>query len=154
MIGLTDQTDNFYTIAGALGLATTTDQQKALSDNAEVKVATENGSYAADATGFNGDAVLSYELKDKSGNVIAASDSTTPLSGVRVKTAQTTAITLDKVAEGNEYTLTVTGRQSGKSVTVDFQAPGRFFRQECRQERCDRFRQGQQQSEGRRLAAR
>ena len=123
VIGLTDQTDNFYTIAGALGLATTTDQQKALSDNAEVRVATENGSYAADATGFNGDAVLSYELKDKSGNVIAASDSTTPLSGVRVKTAQTTAIALDKVAEGNEYTLTVTGRQSGKSVTVDFQAP-------------------------------
>ena len=123
VIGLTDQTDNFYTIAGALGLATTTDQQKALSDNAEVKVATENGSYAADATGFNGDAVLSYELKDKSGNVIAASDSTTPLSGVRVKTAQTTAIALDKVAEGDEYTLTVTGRQSGKSVTVDFQAP-------------------------------
>lgn len=108
---------------GALGLATTTDQQKALSDNAEVKVATENGSYAADAMGFNGDAVLSYELKDKSGNVIAASDSTTPLSGVRVKTAQTTAIAPDKVAEGNEYTLTVTGRQSGKSVTVDFQAP-------------------------------
>lgn len=32
VIGLTDQTDNFYTIAGALGLATTTDQQKALSD--------------------------------------------------------------------------------------------------------------------------
>ena len=123
VIGLTDQTDNFYTIAGALGLATTTDQQKALSDNAEVKVATENGSYAADAMGFNGDAVLSYELKDKSGNVIAASDSTTPLSGVRVKTAQTTAIAPDKVAEGNEYTLTVTGRQSGKSVTVDFQAP-------------------------------
>ena len=55
--------------------------------------------------------------------MIAASDSTTPLSGVRVKTAQTTAIALDKVAEGNEYTLTVTGRQSGKSVTVDFQAP-------------------------------
>ena len=27
------------------------------------------------------------------------------------------------MAEGNEYTLTVTGRQSGKSVTVDFQAP-------------------------------
>jgi len=123
VIGLTDQTDNFYTIAGALGLATTTDQQKALSDNAEVKVATENGSYAADAMGFNGDVVLSYELKDKSGNVIAASDSTTPLSGVRVKTAQTTAIAPDKVAEGNEYTLTVTGRQSGKSVTVDFQAP-------------------------------
>ena len=42
---------------------------------------------------------------------------------MRVKTAQTTGITLDKVTEGNEYTLTVTGRQSGKTVTVDFQAP-------------------------------
>lgn len=46
-------------------------------------------------------------------------------SFVRVKTAQTTSIALDKVAEGNEYTLTVTGRQSGKTVTVDFQAPAR-----------------------------
>ena len=77
----------------------------------------------AESTGFNGDAVLSYELKDKSGNVVSASDSSTPVSGVRVKTAQTTGITLDKVTEGNEYTLTVTGRQSGKAVTVDFQAP-------------------------------
>jgi len=57
--------------------------------------------------------------------VVAASDSSTPVSGVRVKTAQTTGITLDKVTEGNEYTLIVTGRQSGKTVTVDFQAPAR-----------------------------
>lgn len=84
-----------------------------------------DGKYVAESTGFNGDAVLSYELKDKSGNVLAASDSSTPVSGVRVKTAQTTSIALDKVAEGNEYTLTVTGRQSGKTVTVDFQAPAR-----------------------------
>ena len=54
---------------------------------------------------------------------VAASDSSTPLSGVRVKTAQTTPIALDGVAEGSEYKLTVTGRQSGKAVTVDFQAP-------------------------------
>lgn len=54
---------------------------------------------------------------------VAASDSSTPLSGVRVKTAQTTPIALDGVTEGSEYTLTVTGRQSGKAVTVDFQAP-------------------------------
>ena len=31
---------------------------------------------------------LSYELKDKSGNVVSASDSSTPVSGVRVKTAK------------------------------------------------------------------
>lgn len=71
---------------------------------------------------IRGDAVLGYELKDKNGMVVAASDSSTPLSGVRVKTAQTTPIAIDGVTEGSEYTLTVTGRQSGKAVTVDFQA--------------------------------
>ena len=69
---------------------------------------------------IRGDAVFGYELKDKNGTVVAASDSSTPLSGVRVKTAQTTLIALDGVTEGSEYTLTVTGRQSGKAVTVDF----------------------------------
>ena len=125
VIGLTDQTDNFYTIANTLGLASTSDDQKSLSNDAKTEVKLTDGKYVAESTGFNGDAVLSYELKDKSGNVLAASDSSTPVSGVRVKTAQTTSIALDKVAEGNEYTLTVTGRQSGKTVTVDFQAPAR-----------------------------
>lgn len=123
VIGLTDQTDNFYTIAGALGLATSAESQKALSDNGTVKVSAADGKFTADVDGFNGDAVLSYELKDKNGTTVAASDSSTPLSGVRVKTAQTTPIALDGVTEGSEYTLTVTGRQSGKAVTVDFQAP-------------------------------
>lgn len=125
VIGLTDQTDNFYTIANTLGLASTSDDQKSLSNDAKTEVKLTDGKYVAESTGFNGDAVLSYKLKDKSGNVLAASDSSTPVSGVRVKTAQTTSIALDKVAEGNEYTLTVTGRQSGKTVTVDFQAPAR-----------------------------
>ena len=123
VIGLTDQTDNFYTIAGALGLATSTESQKALSDNGTVKVSAADGKFTADVDGFNGDAVLSYELKDKNDKIVAASDSSTPLSGVRVKTAQTTPIALDGVTEGSEYKLTVTGRQSGKAVTVDFQAP-------------------------------
>lgn len=123
VIGLTDQTDNFYTIAGALGLATSAESQKALSDNGTVKVSAADGKFAADVDGFNGDAVLGYELKDKNDKTVAASDSSTPLSGVRVKTAQTTPIALDGVTEGSEYTLTVTGRQSGKAVTVDFQAP-------------------------------
>ena len=123
VIGLTDQTDNFYTIAGALGLATSTESQKALSDNGTVKVSAADGKFTADVDGFNGDAVLSYELKDKNDKTVAASDSSTPLSGVRVKTAQTTPIVLDGVTEGSEYKLTVTGRQSGKAVTVDFQAP-------------------------------
>ena len=125
VIGLTDQTDNFYTIANTLGLASTSDAQQSLSNDAQTEVKLTDGKYVAESTGFNGDAVLSYELKDKSGNVVAASDSSTPVSGVRVKTAQTTGITLDKVTEGNEYTLIVTGRQSGKIVTVDFQAPAR-----------------------------
>lgn len=123
VIGLTDQTDNFYTIAGALGLATSAESQKALSDNGTVKVSAADGKFTADVDGFNGDAVLSYELKDKNNAVVAKSDSSTPLSGVRVKTAQTTPIALDGVTEGSEYTLAVTGRQSGKVVTVDFQAP-------------------------------
>lgn len=123
VIGLTDQTDNFYTIAGALGLATSAESQKALSDNGTVNVSAADGKFTADVDGFNGDAVLSYELKDKNGTTVVASDSSTPLSGVRVKTAQTTPIALDGVTEGSEYKLTVTGRQSGKAVTVDFQAP-------------------------------
>ena len=122
--GLTDQTDNFYTIAGALGLATSIESQNALSSNAEVKVNANNGAYTAEATGFDGDAVLSYELKDKtSGKTLATSDSSTPVSGVRVKTAQSTGIALSSITEGGEYTLTVTGRQSGKTVSFDFQAP-------------------------------
>ena len=124
VIGLTDQTDNFYTIAGALGLATSPDEQNALSKDGTVKVArTQAGKYVANVDGFNGDALLSYELKDKDGAVVSKSDSSTPLSGVRVKPAQTTSIALDKMSEGAEYTLTVTGRQSGKVAIVAIQAP-------------------------------
>ena len=124
VIGLTDQTDNFYTIAGTLGLATSPDEQNALSKDGTVKVArTQAGKYVANVDGFNGDALLSYELKDKDGAVVSKSDSSTPLSGVRVKPAQTTSIALDKMSEGAEYTLAVTGRQSGKVATVAIQAP-------------------------------
>ncbi|MBW3079479.1 alkaline phosphatase [Bifidobacterium simiiventris] len=127
--GLTDQTDNFYTIANALGLAADTDAQKALSDSAKVEVKkSADGKYFAEANGFNGDAVLSYKLTDKaSGKVVAQSadndTNKTPVAGVRVATAQTTEITLPAdftPAEGANYTLTVTGRQSGKAVAVDF----------------------------------
>ena len=125
VVGLSDQTDNFYTLGQALGLAVDKDDQNALSKNGAVKVNNKDGQYSAEITGFNGDAVLSYKLSDKSGNVIAESDSSTPVSGVRVKTAAITDIALDKVAEGGEYTLTVTGRQSGKTVAVDFQGPAK-----------------------------
>ncbi|KFI53822.1 alkaline phosphatase [Bifidobacterium callitrichos] len=114
--GLTDQTDNFYTIGNALGLATSTDAQKKLSDGAQVSVEGKDGAYTAKATGFNGDAVLAYQLTDASGKVVDQSASSTPLSGVRVQTAGTTEIALKNAKEG--YKLTVTGRQSGKTVTV------------------------------------
>lgn len=61
-------------------------QPSATARQDEVRLA--DGKYVAESTGFNGDAVLSYELKDKSGNVVSASDSSTPVSGVRVKTAK------------------------------------------------------------------
>ncbi len=128
--GLTDQTDNFYTIAKALGLAADTSEQKALSDSGKVSVTIDDGSKAtASVTGFDGDAVLSYSLKDNTGKVVASSVSTSRaasidgVSGVRVRTGQTTPIDLGSVDTGASYTLTVSGKQSGRSVSVPFAAP-------------------------------
>ncbi|KAB5608341.1 alkaline phosphatase [Bifidobacterium jacchi] len=123
--GLTDQTDNFYTIANALGLAADTDTQKTLSENAKVAVKkSKDGKYFAEATGFNGDAVLSYKLIDTaSKKVVAQSVDKTPVSGVRVATTGTTTIAFPAdftPAEGANYTIEVTGRQSGKTVKYDF----------------------------------
>ena len=122
--GLTDQTDNFYTIAGALGLATDTTSQNNLSNGGKVTVNKDkDGKYSAAVTGFNGDAVLSYQLVDNvSKKVVAESNTSTPLSGVRVATAATTSISFADFtpAEGASYTLTVNGRQSGKSASVSF----------------------------------
>ena len=125
--GLTDQTDNFYTIAAALGLAADAETQQGLSDGATVTMRrTDDGHYVADAAGFDGDAVLSWSLADKtSGTVVAASEDATPVSGVRVATAQTTSVAMPDdftPVEGGSYTLTVTGRQSGRAVSVDFGA--------------------------------
>ncbi|KFI96829.1 alkaline phosphatase [Bifidobacterium stellenboschense] len=123
VIGLTDQTDNFYTIGKALGLATETGDQKNLSADAKVNVVARDGKYYADLTGFNGDAVVSYELRDGATNqVIAASNNSTPVSGVRIAPGQTTEIPLDLV-EGKNYRLTVTGRQSGAVAAPAFTAP-------------------------------
>ena len=122
--GLTGQTDNFYTIAGALGLATDTTSQNNLSNGGKVTVNKDkDGKYSAAVTGFNGDAVLSYQLVDNaSKKVVAESNTSTPLSGVRVATAATTSISFADFtpAEGASYTLTVNGRQSGKSASVSF----------------------------------
>ncbi len=130
--GLTDQTDNFYTIAKALGLASTTSEQKALSDSGKVAVKKKSdGSVSAEVTGFDGDSVLSYTLKDSTGTILATTDSSAKsanaisgVQGVRVATAQTTDIALDGVESGaTGYTLSVTGKQSGKTVTVSFDGP-------------------------------
>ena len=83
----------------------------------------KDGKYSAAVTGFNGDAVLSYQLVDNaSKKVVAESNTSTPLSGVRVATAATTSISFADFtpAEGASYTLTVNGRQSGKSASVSF----------------------------------
>ena len=121
--GLTDQTDNFYTIAHALGLATDKADQDKLSDGASV-TAKDNKNQVFDIAGFNGDAVLRYELKDKDGKVLSASDTTTPLSGLRVKTAGVTTLDLSKfITSDAKYSLTVTGQQSGKTIEMDFDGP-------------------------------
>jgi alkaline phosphatase len=127
--GLTDQTDNFYTIAKALGLAADTSEQKALSDSSKVSVTIDDSDKAtASVTGFDGDAVLSYSLKDGAGKVVASSETTSRaasidgVSGVRVRTGQTTPIDLGSVDTGASYTLTVSGKQSGRTVSAAFDA--------------------------------
>lgn len=123
--GLTDQTDNFFTIAKTLGLASSTKEINALSSNAKVSV--KDG--VAKVTGFNGDAVLGYQLQDtETGAVLASSNDDTPVSGVRVATGETTTIDFNGVKgfdpSTSTYTLTVTGKQSGTKVATEFGLTG------------------------------
>ena len=123
--GLTDQTDNFFTIAKTLGLASSTEDINALSSGAKVFV--KDG--VAQVTGFNGDAVLGYQLQDtETGAVLAASNDDTPVSGVRVATGATTTIDFNGVKgfdpSGSTYTLTVTGKQSGTKIATEFGLTG------------------------------
>lgn len=123
--GLTDQTDNFFTIAKTLGLASSTQEINALSSNAKVSV--KDG--VAKVTGFNGDAVLGYQLQDtETGAVLASSNDDTPVSGVRVATGETTTIDFNGVKgfdpSTSTYTLTVTGKQSGTKVVTEFGLTG------------------------------
>lgn len=123
--GLTDQTDNFFTIAKTLGLASSTEDINALSSKAKVSV--KDG--VAQVTGFNGDAVLGYQLQDtETGAVLAASNDDTPVSGVRVATGATTTIDFNGVKgfdpSGSTYTLTVTGKQSGTKIATEFGLTG------------------------------
>ena len=115
--GLTDQTDNFFTIAKTLGLASSTEEINALSSGAKVSV--KDG--VAQVTGFNGDAVLGYQLQDtESGTVLAASNDDTPVSGVRVDTGATTTIDFNGIKgfdpSASTYTLTVTGNGASNVV--------------------------------------
>lgn len=123
--GLTDQTDNFFTIAKTFGLASSTEDINALSSKAKVSV--KDG--VAQVTGFNGDAVLGYQLQDtETGAVLAASNDDTPVSGVRVATGATTTIDFNGVKgfdpSGSTYTLTVTGKQSGTKIATEFGLTG------------------------------
>ena len=123
--GLTDQTDNFFTIAKTLGLASSTEDINALSSGAKVFV--KDG--VARVTGFNGDAVLGYQLQDtETGAVLAASNDDIPVSGVRVATGATTTIDFNGVKgfdpSGSTYTLTVTGKQSGTKIATEFGLTG------------------------------
>jgi alkaline phosphatase len=129
--GLTDQTDNFFTIAKTLGLASSTDEINALSNGADTTVSkADDGTYTANVTGFNGDASLSYSLVDKTtGKTVASQDGCTVdnghqgVCGVRVRTTQTTPIAFaaGTVTDGTTYELTITGKQSGKKVVKEFQ---------------------------------
>lgn len=125
--GLTDQTDNFFTIANALGLKSTTDEMKTLSDGADAKLVADGNGQRIEFSGFDGDASVTYTVTDPSNAdaVIATSgDANDPVSGVRVRTGQTMSIDLSgKLTEGKTYRVTINGRQSGKVVTKDFQAP-------------------------------
>lgn len=123
--GLTDQTDNFFTVAKTLGLASSTEDINALSSGAKVFV--KDG--VAQVTGFNGDAVLGYQLQDtETGAVLAASNDDTPVSGVRVATGATTTIDFNGVKgfdpSSSTYTLTVTGKQSGTKIATEFGLTG------------------------------
>lgn len=133
VIGLTDQTDNFYTIANALGLAKTSEQIAALSDGADAQLVSDADAdtQRVEFSGFDGDAAVSYTVSESGDNgaVVVSSDdiaksATDPISGVRVRTGQTMSIDLTgKLTEGKSYTVTITGKQSGKVVTKEFQAP-------------------------------
>ncbi|WP_337647511.1 alkaline phosphatase [Bifidobacterium pullorum] len=126
--GLTDQTDNFYTIAKALGLASTADDYKNLSTGMNYAVNVKDGKVSLDVTGLNGDASFTYTVTDASGQVVAQSggteDNADPISGVRVRIAQTTSVDLtDTVTEGKTYKVKVTGRQTGVTLEKEIQIP-------------------------------
>ena len=104
------------TSAKTLGLASSTEEINALSSGAKVSV--KDG--VAQVTGFNGDAVLGYQLQD--------TETGTPVSGVRVDTGATTTIDFNGIKgfdpSASTYTLTATGKQSGTKIATEFGLTG------------------------------
>jgi alkaline phosphatase len=108
IVGLTDQTDTFFTMANSLGLDRNT---AALSDGATVEVdrrvrAGETVSVVAD--GFRGDRQIV-------GSRVAGD---VPLGIADVVDGAAT-LTFTAPDEPGRYTVTVTGAQSGKQLTAD-----------------------------------
>ena len=100
---------------------------KTLSDGADANLVVDEKGQRVEFSGFDGDASVTYTVTDPTNGdaVIATSgEATDPVSGVRVRTDQTMSIDpTGKLTEGKTYRVTITGRQSGKVVAKDFQAP-------------------------------
>ncbi len=108
VVGLTDQTDLFFTIKRALGLA---DDAAHASDHARViatpKKVKKGGQVSVLAQQFNGDRNVVITVKDPNGHT---SSSTRELSGGE-------AILVFKADRTGTWTITVKGQQTGKSVS-------------------------------------
>lgn len=108
VVGLTDQTDNFYTIANALKLNRDT---ATLSDHARVAVAHTTVSAGAtvrvSASGFAGD------------RQVLGATGTTALGSADVINGSA-GFTFSAPTASGRYSVTVTGAQTGTAVTVKF----------------------------------
>jgi len=116
VVGLTDQTDNFFTIAGALQLNRDLVALSAGATLTAPEKVTPGGTLTITAAGLNGD-------RQVNGSVSA--------SGATARAAATTigrtdvidggvAVPLTAPTEPGEYTIAVTGEQTGKALSVTF----------------------------------
>ncbi|MGO4680394.1 alkaline phosphatase [Microbacterium sp. 2MCAF23] len=116
VVGLTDQTDNFFTIAGALQLNRDLVALSAGGTLTAPEKVAPGGTLTITAAGLNGD-------RQVNGSVSA--------SGATARAAATTigrtdvidggvAVPLTAPTEPGEYTVAVTGEQTGKALSVTF----------------------------------
>ena len=107
-MGLTDQTDLFFTIAEALKLPQTPAE---LSRNARVQVAprtvTRGATVAVNGWSFYGDDTVNVELR---------SGSTTRTLGTQKVSGGSFGSSLTAPSTAGSWTVTVTGADSGKTV--------------------------------------